>query len=176
MKKIFAFVLALLLICAMLSITATVAMAAVGSDELPTVTAPDPTEAPEPPVITAMPDTVDAGSTDTPEPPAAETVTPAEGTDEGGTVTILGITTVPAIVILCLLIGYGVKVSPLGDEYIPLIVGVAGGAIGLIAYHVMPDFPGQDPIWAVAIGVASGLAATGVHQAVKQLSKAKAEV
>lgn len=101
------------------------------------------------------------------------TEAPAEGTDEGGTVTILGITTVPAIVILCLLIGYGVKVSPLGDEYIPLIVGVAGGVIGLIAYHIMPDFPGQDPIWAVAIGVASGLAATGVHQAYKQLTKAK---
>lgn len=79
----------------------------------------------------------------------------------------------PAIVILCLLVGYAVKVSPLGDEYIPLIVGVAGGGIGYLAYHVMPDFPANDPIWAVAIGVASGLAATGVHQAVKQLVKAK---
>lgn len=136
------------------------ALAADGSDELPTVTAPAATEAPAPPVVTAMP------APDVNEPPA-------EDTDEGGSVTIMGITTAPAIVILCLLIGYAVKVSPLGDEYIPLIVGAAGGVIGLIAYRVMPNFPGHDPIWAVAIGVASGLAATGVHQAVKQITKAK---
>lgn len=143
--------------------------------ELPEVTAPDPTEVPEPPLITAEPDTPveDAGPTDTTptETPAED---PAEGPDldpgDSGTVTIMGITTVPAIVILCMLIGYGVKVSPLGDEYIPLIVGAAGGVIGFIAYHVMPDFPGTDPIWAIAIGVASGLAATGVHQVFKQLS------
>ena len=43
---------------------------------------------------------------------------------------------------------------------------------GLVALYVgMPDFPATDPITAAAVGVASGLAATGLDQAVKQLKK-----
>ncbi|MEE1497332.1 MAG: enolase, partial [Clostridium sp.] len=36
---------------------------------------------------------------------------------------------------------------------------------------VMPDFPAQDVINAAAVGIASGLAATGINQAVKQLGR-----
>ena len=35
---------------------------------------------------------------------------------------------------------------------------------------IMPEFPATDYITAVAVGIVSGLAATGAHQAVKQLS------
>ena len=36
---------------------------------------------------------------------------------------------------------------------------------------VMPDFPATDYITAVAVGIVSGLAATGANQIVKQLGK-----
>ena len=35
---------------------------------------------------------------------------------------------------------------------------------------VMPDFPAQDVISAAAVGIVSGLAATGADQAVKQMT------
>lgn len=85
----------------------------------------------------------------------------------------LGVTPVAAIVIICLLVGKGVKVSPLGDEAIPVIVGAVGGVLGVIGLYVIPDFPAADILTAVAVGIASGLAATGIHQAAKQITKLK---
>lgn len=35
---------------------------------------------------------------------------------------------------------------------------------------VMPDFPAGDAISAAAVGIVSGLAATGAHQAVRQMT------
>lgn len=35
--------------------------------------------------------------------------------------------------------------------------------------NLMADFPATDPVTAVAVGIASGLAATGVNQVIKQL-------
>lgn len=78
--------------------------------------------------------------------------------------------TVAGIVVICYLIGMGVKISPLDDKFIPLIVGVCGGILGVVGMFTMPDFPAGNYIDAVAVGIASGLAATGVHQIGKQLS------
>ena len=44
-----------------------------------------------------------------------------------------------------------------------------GGARGVAGLYTMPGFPAGDTITAAAIGVVSGLAATGAQQAVKQL-------
>ena len=83
---------------------------------------------------------------------------------------ILGIIAVPAISIICYLVGLGVKVSPLDDKFIPIIVGVIGGIIGTVAYLTgMPSFPANDVITAIAVGIVSGLASTGVNQIYKQL-------
>ena len=50
--------------------------------------------------------------------------------------------------------------------------GGTGLVLGLVAlYAGMPEFPATDPITAAAVGVVSGLAATGINQAVKQLGK-----
>ena len=57
------------------------------------------------------------------------------------------------------------------DEVIPVVCGVAGAALGVVGMYTMPDFPAQDVINAVAIGIVSGLAATGINQAVKQLKQ-----
>ena len=85
---------------------------------------------------------------------------------------ILGIIAVPAITIICYLVGIGVKASPLKEKFIPIIVGVVGAIFGLVAFLTkMPNFPADNFITALAVGIVSGLASTGIHQAIKQLTK-----
>lgn len=81
-----------------------------------------------------------------------------------------GIASVVGITMICYLIGTAIKVSPLDDKWIPVIVGVCGGILGVVGFIThMPDFPAADVITAVAVGIASGLAATGADQIGKQL-------
>ena len=82
----------------------------------------------------------------------------------------LGITSVAAITVICLLIGQAAKASCLDNKWIPIICGIFGCVLGIAAMYIMPDFPATDYITAAAVGIVSGLAATGVNQAVKQLS------
>lgn len=81
---------------------------------------------------------------------------------------IEGVTCI-AIVIICYLIGMTVKASAVNDKWIPTVVGICGGALGVAALYAMPGYPAGDIISAFAIGIASGLASTGADQAVKQL-------
>ena len=82
-----------------------------------------------------------------------------------------GIATVAAITGLCFLLGLVVKASNLENKWIPIACGLFGVALGILAFFSgMPEFPAQDPITAAAVGAASGLAATGVDQLVKQLT------
>lgn len=81
-----------------------------------------------------------------------------------------GIASVVGITMICYLIGTAIKVSSLDDKWIPVIVGVCGGILGVVGFAThMPDFPAADVITAVAVGIASGLAATGADQIGKQL-------
>lgn len=83
-----------------------------------------------------------------------------------------GIANVIAITVIAYLIGVGIKASALNDKWIPLICGIVGGILGAVALYVgMPDFPATDYINAIAIGIVSGFAATGINQAFKQTSK-----
>lgn len=85
---------------------------------------------------------------------------------------ILGISAVAAITVLCYLVGAGVKITPLDNKFIPVICGAVGLVLGLVAlYAGMPQFPASDPITAAAVGTVSGLAATGADQIVKQLKE-----
>ena len=77
--------------------------------------------------------------------------------------------TVTAITVICGLIGQAVKVSPLDSKYIPVIVGVCGCALGIIGQLFINGFPGDSLLTAAAIGIASGRASTGAHQAYAQL-------
>lgn len=80
--------------------------------------------------------------------------------------------TVLAIVVITYLIGLGTKnISTIKDEAIPVIVGVCGGILGIVGMFVMPDFPAHDILNAIAIGIVSGLASTGVNQVWKQVKK-----
>ena len=82
-----------------------------------------------------------------------------------------GIAGVAAITVIAYLIGAAVKATSLDNKWIPSICGTVGGILGVLAMRVMPDFPATDYITAVAVGIVSGLAATGVNQIGKQLGK-----
>ena len=48
-----------------------------------------------------------------------------------------------------------------------LLLSVAGAMLGVAGLYLgLPDFPAHDPLTALAVGIVSGLAATGVNQAV----------
>lgn len=80
-----------------------------------------------------------------------------------------GFTAIPAITVICYLIAQAVKATALDNKWLPIICGVAGAVLGVAAMYIMPEYGASDPITAVAIGIVSGLAATGVNQIVKQL-------
>ena len=85
-------------------------------------------------------------------------------------ITTLG--TVVGIVAICYVIGLGCKAyEKIPDKCIPVIMAVCGGALGIAGLYTMPDFPAGDVINAIAVGMASGLAATGVNQLYKQQCK-----
>ena len=79
-----------------------------------------------------------------------------------------GIAGVAVITVICYLIGQTVKASGLDNKWIPIIVGASGGALG-IAGMLIAEFPANDYLTAVAVGIVSGLAATGVNQINKQM-------
>lgn len=82
------------------------------------------------------------------------------------------VSTVIAIVVITYLIGVAVKLVPkIKDSYIPVIVGIAGGLLGVAGMYVIPDYPAQDVLNAIAVGIMSGLASTGVNQVYKQIKK-----
>lgn len=82
-----------------------------------------------------------------------------------------GIAGVAAITVICYLIAQGVKATPINNKWLPVICGIFGGVLGVVGSIIMPDFPASDYITAVAVGIVSGLAATGANQIYKQLSK-----
>lgn len=80
--------------------------------------------------------------------------------------TVVAITALVYIICLC------VKASVLDNKWIPIVAGVSGVILGILAlYAGVPDFPATDPMTAAAVGGVSGLAATGLHQVKKQLSE-----
>ena len=77
-----------------------------------------------------------------------------------------------AIVVICYLAGIGAKLIPvIKDNYIPVVVGIVGGILGVVGMYVIPDFPANDVLNAIAVGIFSGLASTGVNQIYKQVKK-----
>ncbi len=82
-----------------------------------------------------------------------------------------GITGVAAITVIAYLVGQAVKATALDNKWIPIICGIVGGVLGAVAMRIMPDFPAADYITAVAVGIVSGLAATGIDQIGKQITK-----
>ena len=84
---------------------------------------------------------------------------------------ISGMIGVTGITMICYLGGLAVRLSPLDSKWIPLFCGLLGGALGALGMRLMPDFPAANLIDALAVGIASGLAATGMDQLGKQLGE-----
>ena len=82
---------------------------------------------------------------------------------------IMGITSVAAITVLCYLVATAVKATKLNNKWLPVICGATGAILGVLSMYNMPDYPAEDIITAIAVGIVSGFAATGVDQALKQL-------
>ena len=65
-----------------------------------------------------------------------------------------------------------VKTTKLDKKFVPVIAGTLGAILGVVGFITkMPDFPAQDILTALAVGIVSGLAATGANQVGKQLKK-----
>lgn len=83
-----------------------------------------------------------------------------------------GIASVAAITVICYLAAQAVKATALDNKWLPVICGLLGGVLGTVCLAVgVPDFPAGDYITAAAVGIVSGLAATGANQVYKQFKK-----
>ena len=82
-----------------------------------------------------------------------------------------GIASVAGITVICYLAAQAVKATNLDNKWLPVICGVLGGILGVVGLYWIPEYPAQDIITAIAVGIMSGLAATGVNQVYKQLTK-----
>ena len=80
-----------------------------------------------------------------------------------------GIASVAAITVICYLAAQAIKATPLDNKWLPVICGALGGILGAVAMYVMPGYPAEDVLTAVAVGIVSGLAATGANQVYKQI-------
>lgn len=80
-----------------------------------------------------------------------------------------GIAGVAVITVIAYLVGLAVKATALPNRWIPVICAAVGGALGVVGLYTMASFPATDVLTAIAVGIVSGLAATGIDQTVKQL-------
>ena len=79
-----------------------------------------------------------------------------------------GIVSVTAITVICWLVGEVFSNLPIENKWIPSIVGGFGMLLGVVGWLVMPEFPADNILTAFAVGIVSGLAATGADQVWKQ--------
>ena len=82
---------------------------------------------------------------------------------------------VAAITVFAWLIACTVKATKIDNRWLPVICGACGGALGVAGLYVMPDFPAHDVLNAAAVGIVSGLAATGSHELIKQITGGKVD-
>ena len=86
----------------------------------------------------------------------------------------LGFIAFPAIVVICYLAG--ATLNAIGnetlDKFIPVICGTIGGVLGVVVFNTIPNYiPADNWLMALAIGIVSGFAATGINQVYKQFTK-----
>ncbi len=80
---------------------------------------------------------------------------------------------VVGITVICYLAATAVRATALDRKWIPVICGGLGGILGIVGYFTMEVYPAGDVLSAIAVGIVSGLAATGGHQVYKQVISSK---
>lgn len=78
---------------------------------------------------------------------------------------------VASIALVCSLIGQIIKQTKIKNKWIPIIIGISGALLGVLAHFFMPGFPSSDIIGSIAIGIVSSTASTWAHQIGKQINK-----
>ena len=86
---------------------------------------------------------------------------------------IMSTASVAGITVICYLAALAIKQTTLATKWLPTICGVLGAILGVVGMYTIPEYPAADLINAIAVGIVSGLAATGADQAVKQLAEKK---
>lgn len=86
------------------------------------------------------------------------------------------VSAVPIIMVICYLIAEAIKIIAGGKgkiiELLPIISAFLGGGIGVVIFLISPTLlPAGNYLEAFAVGVFSGLCATGSNQIIKQLQK-----
>ena len=83
---------------------------------------------------------------------------------------------IPAIVVISYMITEVFKVF-IDNKYLPIVAGISGGVLGVLSFVLQIDImPATDIIRALAIGIISGLAATGSNQILKQIKKKEGKI
>jgi ABC-type uncharacterized transport system permease subunit len=76
---------------------------------------------------------------------------------------------IPGVVVISYMITEIFKVF-INKKYLPIVAGISGGVLGVLSFVLQIDImPATDIISALAIGIISGLAATGSNQIIKQI-------
>lgn len=74
------------------------------------------------------------------------------------------------ITAICFFLAEMIKRIPkFNSKWIPIICGGLGLALSLVGYYCTSNFPANNVLEAIGVGIASGFAATGIHQAGKQI-------
>lgn len=78
---------------------------------------------------------------------------------------------IPTLTIICYLIVEVFKLF-VKKKHLPVISGITGAILGVIAYFITPSLiGGENILTAISIGIISGLGATGSNQILKQIKR-----
>ena len=83
----------------------------------------------------------------------------------------LGFVPLLAITAICYLVGATINAFDNEglNKFIPVIMGTLGGILGIVVFYTIPGYIAADNwIAALATGIVSGFAATGLNQVYKQ--------
>ena len=84
---------------------------------------------------------------------------------------ILELIVIPTILVISYLVTEIFKLF-VKKKFLPVISGVTGAILGVIAYFLTPTLiDNTNLLTSIAIGIISGLGATGSNQIIKQLKK-----
>ena len=83
----------------------------------------------------------------------------------------LGIIGYAAITAIAFFVGFVVKNLPLADKWIPVFTIATGAGLGIMCFFGGVEDFATNIVEAIARGVVSGSAATGIHQIYKQLGE-----
>ena len=82
---------------------------------------------------------------------------------------------IPAILVISYMITETFKMF-INKKYLPIVSGISGCILGILSFVLQIDImPADNIITASAIGIISGLAATGSNQIIKQLKTKEGE-